>query len=354
MHLRNLTSMSAGFSVGMQPDGRRFVVAVVKGTFAFPDRGTRCVLAGEQAPLVEADTFEGEPGASAPLQEIDFALRKLRCDVLLSGSAHAPGARPAPKVPVALKVGALQKQFQVVGPRAWKRGILTVQPGSPRPFTVMPISYGNAFGGVDRTPEDPRKHQTYLENPVGVGFHASAATVADGAPLPSTEEIDRPVSRPDERYAPMAFGPLGRSWAPRLPLAGTYDQRWLDEVFPFLPADFDDAYHQAAPADQQMAFPRGGEEVVLLNLTPEGRAAFRLPDMTMRVTFVRRHHTRIETAPVLDTIHFEPDARRLSLCWRASAPIRRDLFEIEEILVSGQSNDLVRASASGAPRGEGR
>jgi hypothetical protein len=30
-------------------------------------------------------------------------------------------------------------------------------------------------------------------------------------------------------------------------LAGTYDEHWLNETRPFLPADFDDQYFQAAP-----------------------------------------------------------------------------------------------------------
>ena len=53
----------------------------------------------------------------------------------------------------------------------------------------------------------------------------------------------------------MSFGPVGRGWHPRLGYAGTYDQNWLDNVFPFLPADFRDDYYQAAPADQQIASP---------------------------------------------------------------------------------------------------
>ncbi|MCK7582586.1 MAG: DUF2169 domain-containing protein [Chromatiales bacterium] len=54
-----------------------------------------CELHDEQLPLVMADTFTGEPGLSAPVYEVDFAPRKHRCDVLLVGSAHAPGGRPA-------------------------------------------------------------------------------------------------------------------------------------------------------------------------------------------------------------------------------------------------------------------
>ncbi len=43
----------------------------------------------------------------------------------------------------------------------------------------------------------------------------------------------------------MALGPVGRGWEPRYKLAGTYDQNWIDNVFPFLPSDFEDAYFQS-------------------------------------------------------------------------------------------------------------
>ena len=53
-------------------------------------------------------------------------------------------------------------------------------------------------------------------------------------------------------YRPMGFGPGRPRLDAPLSYAGTYDQNWLDNVFPFLPADFDERYYQAAPEDQQI------------------------------------------------------------------------------------------------------
>jgi hypothetical protein len=86
---------------------------------------------------------------------------------------------------------------------------------------------------------------------------------------------------------PASFGPLGRGWPERLRFAGTYDQAWNDDVFPFLPRDFDPRHYQASPADQQIPFPAKGTEVLLANLTPEGNTAFRLPEGDLPVHFVR-------------------------------------------------------------------
>lgn len=71
-------------------------------------------------------------------------------------------------------------------------------------------------------------------------------------------ELDaRAMARIARAYgrSPAGFGPLGKAWAPRLALAGTYDARWLDERHPRLPEDFDFAYWNGAPADQQIDFP---------------------------------------------------------------------------------------------------
>jgi len=145
----------------------------------------------------------------------------------------------------------------------------------------------------------------------------------------------------------MAFGPIGRAWTPRVQLAGTYDQNWIDNIFPFLPPDFDERYYQAAPDDQQMDYPRGGEEVVLKNLTPEGYASFHLPEVDMPVVFYPKHGENIETQAVVDTIVIEPDLQRFTMTWRSHIPLRKNMFEIEQILVGTMPMGWYRARELG-------
>src|SRR5262249_44221866 len=101
--------MVAGYTMGLEPNGRARIVVVVKGTFAIPEAGGELYLADAQLPLVMADEFYGEPGLSAMRRESDFAPVKPRCDVLVLGSAHSPGGRPADRVPVGVRVGSLLK-----------------------------------------------------------------------------------------------------------------------------------------------------------------------------------------------------------------------------------------------------
>ena len=344
MELLNATRMEAGYTLGMEPSGRENIVVAVKGSFAFPADGGEAVLAETQAALVEADEFTSEPGFSAPLYEVDYAPFKPRCDVLLNATAHAPHGRPATEVQVGVRIGRLQKSMNVVGDRVWGASPGALVVSRPRPFETMPISYDVAFGGSDTLDPDASKHGAYAPNPVGRGYHESLASdLVDGTPLPNTEEIDRPVTSPSGRYNAMSFGALGRGWPSRLRFAGTYDGAWIDEVFPFLPADFDPQYYQAAPLDQQIPYPRGGEEVLLHNLTPEGRTTFRLPTVEVPVEFTDASYERSEKRAELDTIVIEPDARRLMLTWRTSLPLKRNMLEMRQVVVGRMSRAWYRS-----------
>ncbi len=118
MQIWNQMGYRHEFSVSADTTGREWVVVVVKGTFDFPATpGGLVQRSAEQVPLVFADTQTGEPGYSATLWETDFAFRKPRCDVIANGCAYAPGARPAERVPVGIKVGNWSKLFEVVGHR---------------------------------------------------------------------------------------------------------------------------------------------------------------------------------------------------------------------------------------------
>lgn len=330
MNLINPTKLAADYTMAIDKDGREWLVVVAKATYGIPGRPQHePMLLDDQLPLVKTDMFTGQPGFSAPLHEIDFSPRKLRCDVLLNGSCYSPSGRPTTSVPVAMRVGPLTKSFNVVGNRIWRSGSLRAA-SSPEPFTIMPISYDNAYGGVDKPDEDPKTHRWYQLNPVGVGYHPSAP---NGMPLPNTESIGELVSRPGGRYQPMAFGPIGRSWQQRIKWAGTYDQKWMEGTFPFLPRDFDEQYFQCAAADQQMDYLKGGEEVVLINLTPAGRSAFKLPVLREQFTVFYKNGDEKRIVGVVDTLMLEPDSERFTLTLRASLPLRRNIHEILAIAV---------------------
>jgi hypothetical protein len=349
MKLLNGSGMAAGFTVGIDPSGAEQLVVAVKGTFSLPKRhGEEPTLAVEQVPIADADLFTGEPGFSATLVECDYALEKPRCDILLNGAAYAPGGRATQRVMVGLQVGNWRKSFAVCGDREWRGTGVGYFASQPKPFERMPISYDNAFGGTDDRQRDPSNYRQYPPNPVGRGWHYHMYPERIlGSPLPNTEEAGETVRDPGGRYRPMAFGPIGRGWPSRIRHAGTYDQDWVDNVFPFLPADFDARYYQCAPEDQQIAALQGGERIILANLTPDGRREFPFPSVEMPIVFFRRRTDRVETKGIIDTVLFELETERFTVVWRANLKLQRDIFEVSEVVVGKMSRAWWRSIETG-------
>jgi hypothetical protein len=331
MEIINGTPFKLDAQQALDKSGRRILVVMVKGTYAFPDQDAQVPQpAAVQLPFLAADSFEGEPGFSAPLFESDYATQKPRCDVLVHAHAHAPGQVPVRELDVAFRLGACEKWARVVGDRHWEAGLTGVGPGAPEPFIDMPITYGRAYGGSCELRGQVCAHPA---NPVGRGF-AGPHGEADlrGSPLPNVEAPGEPVSVRGGHYRPWSFGPIGRSWQPRLPLAGTYDERWKQEVFPLLPEDFDPRYFQAAPPDQQIDYPRGGEEVRLLNLHPQRpHIHFVLPplEMPLAVLDVQRKLHLLDA--VADSVTLDVQAGRVIVVWRAQHVLRRSLREVNLI-----------------------
>lgn len=349
MELLNATRLTAAYTQGLAPDGRESLVVVAKGTFDLPMDGSEARLAEQQQPLLMADTFFGEPGLSAPRQEMDFAPVKPFCDVLVRGKAHAPGGRPVTQLTAGIRVGRVSKALSVLGPRQWQPGLLGVSPGLAQSFTEQDISYAQAFGGTHPMADDPELRHCYLDNPVGLGWYPSAIPTAEivGMPLPTTEELGKPIDSPSGDFRPMALGPIGRSWPQRAAFAGTYDEAWLADCFPFLPADFDSRYFQAAPTDQQTEYLRGGEDVLLLNLTAQERAGFRIPTMQVPVTFFLKKGGHETVQAVIDTLAIDTDNRTVEVTWRTSRPLKRNMFEIAQVLVGSLSRAWWRARELG-------
>lgn len=349
MQLVNATPFAASYSGGLLKSGRRCVVIVAKATYTIPVKtGQEPEIHNEQVEPFNSDTYFGDPANSAPKYETDFAPIKRRCDVILHGSAYAPNKEPAIEVKVGLQIGAVNKQFYVLGDRHWEKPLVGgLRPSAITPFLRQPFSYEDAYGGTDRTKANKGKVAVYRHNPVGVGY--SPHCQLEGARAPSTEALKQRITRPNGKFTPMSFGPIARNWEPRVQYTGTYDQHWQQEVSPFLPDDFDERYYQCAPQDQQTDYLKGGERVVLTGLTSQGQCAFMVPKIDIPMTAIMENNERRRLNPVIDTLCLEPDEGRFTLVWRAHLGIRQRTSEINTLLVGKPTRGWERARVVGKP-----
>jgi len=307
--LKNKTPYAAERSWGRDLNGWHQWIVAVKATYRIGDQG-ELTLAEEQLPPLLAPEYYGEPGQSSLKYDADVVPSKPVTDVILNGSAHAPGGKPSVEFAVGLGINGQRKLLKALGERHWEKGLVGLKPSPPLPVTTVPIRYEHAWGGWDRRDPDPARQQWDPRNPVGRGVFVEDADKL-GQPLHQLEYLN---SDP-QKSGPAGFGAIDSFWSPRLELTGTYDQAWQQERKPLLPLDWQPHSLQCAPHDQQTAKPlRGGETIELFNLTEQGRLQFQLPRIYLAFT-THIDGRREEHRAQLSSVIIEPDARQLQMVW---------------------------------------
>jgi uncharacterized protein YjbI with pentapeptide repeats len=276
---------------------------------------------GEQGTL-EGDVFDpaDEDRTGQLFYASDFAAFKPRADLLVRAACHTPGGKPLQECPVRVAVGAWSKLLRVVGRRAWKEGFLGASPSEPAPFTTMPIDYAHAFGG----PESP-------DNPAGLGL----GTVE----MHNLEAPGDVVRSRSDRIRPASFGPLSPFWPARRSKVGKeYGASWTAKRKPYYAEDFDLAYFQSAPLDQQVDWLHGDEEIAFQNLHPAAPVfSTRLPALRVRA-FVRDTARRFREVKLrLDTLLADLVDEKLVLTWRGlDEVLEDDLADVKTVLIASE------------------
>ena len=324
LQLENQTPFKT--SMALLPDraGIDTLYVVVKATVTLRPRLS---LAKEQVPVTLADEYYGDPATSSVKYPSELHLGKAGTDVLLIGSAKAPGGRAVRQMPVTLSVADHRKTILVSGDRVWNRG----KPSDPRPFDTMPLVWERAFGGVHTREERVLAEE---RNPVGCGFAgARSASEMHGQPVPNLEEPATPIQQLGDQPVPACFAPTASAWLPRRGYAGTYDDRWQRTRSPYLPDDFDPRFFQCACPE--FAFDRylqPGELVQVTGVTADGPIDFVLPDarLSIAVTIAGA----VGHPPThLETVLIEPDDNRICFTWRTSVPCDRRALKVEQIVI---------------------
>lgn len=325
--------------------------------------------AEEQAELCDADEHYGEANTSSVMQESDYAPFKPKCDLLFANtSAWAPvtarGKRRAlARFPAGVRIDFAdgrhwQKLLTVTGPRTL--GISRIgglHLDDPKPVTCVPIRYEHAFGGSCQWwkgwPQLISEGQRLeidlheMHNPIGCGYLDQAwlkKTRSTDFPGPQIEAFEQPFTLADAEkalaasgapgaeavYPVVGLGPVGRWWQPRRDKAGSYDEVWKATRWPRLPGDFDFAYWNAAPEDQQFDYPLGGEQFTLVNLhEAHAELRFRLPKPSVKLLLHLEAGVPVFKPLCIDTLVIDMEALTLSVVQRALIGAASDTVVIE-------------------------
>lgn len=339
--LDNHTPFAADRSWIRNPEGLEIWVVAVKATYdILPDSDTR--IAAEQVPVHAGPCLD--PEGRYLLYETDLGPAKAATDILLNGQAHSPTGEAVSELAIAFRVDGMIRKAMVFGDRLWQRGMLGTRAGKPEPFVSMPLTYARAWGGDDQDLVGASG------NPAGCGI----LKPPDGEPwrMPNIEDFDRRLHTPHERVPVAGFGPVPPHWPGRRRYAGTYDEAWLEIRAPLLPVDLDPRHWQVAPPEQQFeGHLRGGEPVVLMNLTPAGfcpdsRLMFHLPKLSLGFETRFYDGSMERSRPRIHSLTLEPDYPRLSIVYHMTLPCHPKVNLLDRTVVTLKQRPLDRPAPS--------
>ncbi|WP_437315857.1 DUF2169 domain-containing protein [Sorangium sp. So ce385] len=252
---------------------------------------------------------------------------KTRGELLVTGRCYPPGRVARPASSVRVQLGPIDKSLYVVGDRTW--GMLGMS--DPAPFTEMPVTWRNAFGG-----------NGFAKNPLGKGHGDRSAA------LPNIESPKHLIHARGDRPAPAGLDGYDVTWPQRFSKIGTHDAAWRNECFPGFARDLDPTMFNMAPDDQQIdGFFRGDETFVVENMHPDKpRIEDALPGVATRCFVCLKTRDGVEVrepAMKLDTVRLFPHRERGVVLFRGGLEIAED--DAKDVVAL-----LVACEAMGAPR----
>ncbi|MDC0749944.1 DUF2169 family type VI secretion system accessory protein [Polyangium mundeleinium] len=316
----NATPFAAlGFEQIHRDGSAMAVIAVRAGFLLTPEK--RLLLAPDQH-LILADEYEGDPHRTPLVGVCDIVPFKPFADVTILGTAYPPEGRCSTRWYVDVIVGDYDCTLRVHGPRVWtpvdEHHRRTWRPGDVKEAECVAIDYRFAAGGpILGSPDgdvEPR-------NPIGPGILDRAQTPPETrSPMPMIDSEAAPIDNPFARPEPQGFGPVPPWWSWRQKHAGTYDEAWLKERHPVLPADFDYRFYQTA--HPRLILPRylvGDEIVRLEGVSPDGGSVgFRLPRLSPYARFSWVDGRRVTALLNCDGLHIDARTQpwRVDMTWR--------------------------------------
>lgn len=303
----NTTPFEAQGAFARDHNAATFWVVWVKATFEL--RADRpAMFTPDQAPIVIAAEFADDDAQSALLADSDNVLPKQKIDLLLLGHV-LQAAADVPK-PLTARLGDWSKALWLHPPQRWNWRGQPVHDLEAKPQRIA-LDGRAGFGGP--------KHEA---NPVGRGHQPKGEDPIEDAPVLLTYADEYPGANKRARR-PASFAPVARHWPERQRLSGTYDEKWEARRAPLLPKDFDPAFWQAAPADQQLE--RSAVKDAVLELSGfDGvkGARYPLPGLDLTIS-TQIKGTWKPVTPELQTIAVDVDKGLVSLTYAAKWQIAR-------------------------------
>jgi hypothetical protein len=303
----------AGFPVrlyrGVIDEQRLFASLVVKTVWSVVDGALRL------EPVQDWAVLDGPKPTPEGVLPTDQYFHKAGADLFVLGAARS--AKPVARQRVEVRIGTtFNVQIEAIGRRVWRKRLLRAPEASePQPFTELPLTVAQSFGGSDLWDELPIP---FPDNPTGTGYYISAESAID-RPLPGIEDPAAPIRKWDDRPEPVGIGLRPPAFGPHLRQAVEFGK--------------DGHLTKLDPLFFNAAFPRcvvrtakAGDAVTVRGMRVAGDWTFALPNCPVRAeASIGGRVTPL--ALQYDQLWFEPDSGRVRIAWRS--PFRYTLVPLE-------------------------
>ena len=237
---------AAGSVIWRDVRGRLVCTVVAKATYKLAP--VESAPLDVPLPIQEEDGhWDDDPSKSVHVPS-DLAPYKAAAEIVVVGSAFAPGERAAQSVTARVVVGSVDKSVE-----AWTRrrrradGSIEDAPPLPR----FSLRYEHAAGGPG------------TDNPAGIEL--ARADTRGGYRLPQLLPPFHELGSPSDHVPIVGFGPIASTWPLRAGGLGPHEQAWLRHPTASpLPQAFPAKYFQAAPVDQWLDRPLAANERIVL------------------------------------------------------------------------------------------
>lgn len=247
-------------------------------------------------PLLFSDAYQAMSELHEPF--IDEGLPKVTPEFFAIGSAKSPNGQLVPALDVSCKLQDAVKSIHVTGDRYWLGGLTGTT--KPIPFSEMPLSWKNAFGGKD-----------FDQNPNGKGIDKVKTELGeDLVAMPNIEYSSQLLTGLKQRPTPAGFSPILIDHPIRSQYVGTYDENWLANDFPGYPKDFNFKGFNAALKDQHLNSKICANDQFEINNMHENHASIQgqLPDFKARAFLVKPFDELSDLTPSdLNEVTLDPD-----------------------------------------------
>ncbi len=284
-------------------------------------------------PVLEQELWKTIGDMLGKNELFDAGMPKPNAELLVSGSCFSANGEAIEANKVSVSLGAISKELYVFGDRHWIKGLgVSWGLSNPVPFTEMPISYSNAFGGKD-----------YAPNPLGKGLDEIESETGPFNPLPNIEYANQLVGSPNDKPQPASLNRTDMMCAQRMSNAGTYDQKYIEKRMPDFPDDLNYDYFNDAAKDQQINnYFNGDEQYEIRNMNPNHPLIKgEIPSVYGRAFVNHEINGEIEFKEIttsLDTVWFFPSTELGVLIYRGTIEVSEDdAADIKQILIANEN-----------------